>query len=97
MIKLQIAVPIKMTGEVLPLEIELVDQCITEELFKEGHEKDLESQKTFISCLIWGSVGFNVSAPIDNTDITCKIEFDNGYLVDVPREILYDIKRLIGA
>ena len=96
MTKLQISVTLKGGGK-KPLDIDLVDPCLKEEVFLKGHENDLEKQKTFISCLVWGCIGYHINAPIEIQSVKCIVEFDNGNQRELPHVVLHDIHRLTGA
>lgn len=95
--KLNIWYQLAENGEKHLLEIDLIDHFVSEDIFKEGHKKELESQKTFISSLIWGSIGFAINRSIEISSITCSIVFDNRHTIEVPRDVVYDIQRIIGA
>ena len=81
----------------MPLDVELTEDFVTETIFNKGHEKDLEAQKTYISNLILGCIGFIANTSIDSSNVECSMEFENGNIYIVPREVVYDIHRIIGA
>ena len=95
MIKLLITTELQDPKEIFPLEIEPVTESISESLFADKSE--LEAQKPFISCLIWGSIGYNINQPINKVNVQCVVEFESGLKIELPRDIVYDIHRLIGA
>jgi len=95
MIKLHISYQLKAQGPYVSLDVESTLQSVTEKLFQVNYEDELESQKPFISNLIWGSIGFVTNRKIYTPSVECVIEFENGHIIKLPREIVYHIQQNI--
>lgn len=95
MIRLHITYQLEPNGIRIPLLVESSLQSVREETFKVGHEDELESQKPFISNLIWGSIGFAANKKIYTPSVECIIEFENGHMTEVPRTTIYYIQEQI--
>ena len=97
MIKLHITYQMEADGPRFPLDVKSSLQSVTERLFQVGQEDDLESQKPFISNLIWGSIGFAANRTIYTPSVECVIEFENGHIVKLSREIIFYIQRHLNS
>ena len=97
MIKLHITYQLEANGSRYPLDVESTLQSVTEKLFQIGNEDELESQKLFISNLIWGSIGFATNRTIYRPSVECIIEFENGHRITLPREIVYHVQQYLHS
>ena len=95
MIRLHITYQLEPDGIRIPLHIVSSLRSVCEETFKAGHEDELESQKPYISNLIWGSIGFAVNQKIYTPSVECVIEFENGSMTEVPRTTIYYVQEQI--
>ena len=84
-------------GEPCQKDFDVLPQLVSDYIFEKGHEKELDDQKSIISCLIWGCIGYGVNGPINLTSVKCAIELDDGNTYDVPQEVIHDIHRIMLA
>lgn len=97
MIILHITYQLEADGPRQLLDVKSSLQSVTERLFQVGQEDDLNSQKPFISNLIWGSIGFAANRTIYKPSVECVIEFENGHVIELPREMIYHIKQHLNS